>query len=53
MLPSCVPATEAETTGANLKAEDLYNLINEPGIFGLGEMMDYPGVIKGSDIVWG
>ena len=52
MLPSCVPATEAETTGANLTADDLYNLINEPGIFGLGEMMDYPGVIKGSDIVW-
>lgn len=52
MLPSCVPATEAETTGANLTADDLYNLINEPGIFGLGEVMDYPGVIKGSDIVW-
>lgn len=52
MLPSCVPATEAETTGAKLTAADLYTLINEPGIFGLGEMMDYAGVINGSDIVW-
>ncbi len=52
MLPSCVPATKAETTGANLTAADLYTLIDEPGIFGLGEMMDYPGVINGRDTVW-
>lgn len=52
MLPSCVPATAAETTGAQLRAADLYSLIDEPGVFGLGEMMDYAGVINGSEIVW-
>lgn len=52
MLPSCVPATEAETTGANLTADELYSLITEQGVFGLGEMMDYSGVINGNQIVW-
>jgi len=46
MLPSCVPATPLEKAGAVLTAEDLETLIGEPGVWGLGEVMDYPGVIS-------
>lgn len=46
MLPSCVPATPFEQAGCVLEAEDLAQLINEPGIHGLGEVMDYPSVIN-------
>lgn len=45
MLPSCVPATPFEESGAELLADDLEILINSPGVHGLGEVMDYPGVI--------
>ncbi|HSQ87693.1 adenine deaminase [Romboutsia sp.] len=45
MLPSCVPATSFENSGAILKANDLEKFINHPRILGLGEMMNYPGVI--------
>ena len=47
MLPSCVPATELETSGARLSAYDLHLLINEPRVVGIGEMMNYPAVIAG------
>jgi len=49
MLPSCVPATPFENAGAILKAVDLRRLINHERVLGLGELMDYPGVIKGED----
>lgn len=52
MLPSCVPATKFETTGACLEAESLEELLDEEGIFGLGEVMDFPGVINGSEVIW-
>jgi len=52
MLPSCVPATTFENAGAILKAEDLKKLINHERVLGLGELMDYPNVIKGkADII--
>jgi adenine deaminase len=44
-LPSCVPATDMETSGAQLKADDLASLIARPNILALAEMMNYPGVI--------
>jgi adenine deaminase len=47
MLPSCVPATELETSGARLSAYDLHLLISEPRVVGIGEMMNYPGVLAG------
>lgn len=46
MLPSCVPATNLETSGANLTAEDLAPFIDHPRVLGLAEMMNYPGVIN-------
>jgi len=45
MVPSCVPATHLETSGATLKAADLKPLFNEPWAVGLAEMMNFPGVI--------
>jgi adenine deaminase len=45
MLPSCVPATHMETSGANLKATDLNPLLKEPWAIGLAEMMNFPSVI--------
>ena len=44
-LPSCVPATDLETAGAALGAEDLIPFMDHPRVVGLGEMMNYPGVI--------
>ncbi len=51
MLPSCVPSTSFESSGASLKAEDLEELMEERIVLGLGELMDYPNVIKGDDDV--
>lgn len=45
MLPSCVPATHLETSGASLDAEALSKLIDEDGVLGIAEVMNYPGVI--------
>ena len=45
MLPSCVPATNLETAGAELTAHDLGLLLNDERVLGIGEMMNYPGVI--------
>lgn len=47
MLPSCVPATDLETSGAKLSAYDLHLLVSEPRVVGVGEMMNYPGVLSG------
>ena len=51
MLPSCVPATDLETSGARLKAVDLLPYLDSPWVLGLAEMMNYPGVIHRSDEV--
>jgi len=51
VLPSCVPATGFETSGATLSADDLSDLIGEEWVIGLGEVMDFPGVIAGADDV--
>jgi adenine deaminase len=45
MLPSCVPATDMETSGARLTTEDLRPFMKEDRILGLAEMMNYPGVL--------
>lgn len=44
-LPSCVPATKFDESGAVLRAEDLKPLYTNPRVIALGEVMDYPGVI--------
>lgn len=47
MLPSCVPATPFENAGAILDRKALSPLLNHPKVLGLGEMMNFPGVING------
>lgn len=47
MAPACVPSTDKETTGAALYWYDLQTLLHEEYVLGLGEMMNYHGVING------
>jgi len=47
VIPSCVPATHMETSGATLSAEEISRLLDKDGIAGLGEMMNFPGTIYG------
>ncbi len=46
MLPSCVPASPLETSGASLSAVDLFTLADHPRVLGLAEMMNFPGVLS-------
>ncbi len=45
MAPSCVPATSLETSGANLGPEALRRVLRWKGVIGLGEVMNFPGVL--------
>ncbi|MEO0053339.1 MAG: amidohydrolase family protein, partial [candidate division WOR-3 bacterium] len=47
MVPSCVPATRMETSGAKLGGRDIERLLKMPEVLGLAELMNYPGVIWG------
>jgi adenine deaminase len=49
MASSCVPATDMETSGARLEAEDLAQLVDHPWVLGLAELMNYPGVALGDE----
>ncbi len=44
---SCVPATGLATSGAALEAADLTQLLAEPRVLGLAEVMNFPGVVAG------
>ena len=48
-LPSCVPATPWEHSGAVIDAEAMKEPITREGIAGLGEFMNFPGVINAAD----
>lgn len=51
-MPSCVPSAPGfETPGAVLGPNDVTEAMTWPGIIGLGEMMDFPGVFEGDDKV--
>ncbi|MFB0561654.1 MAG: adenine deaminase [Candidatus Lokiarchaeia archaeon] len=49
MIPSCVPAASPKlgTSGAVISVEDILELANEEEIMGLGEVMNFPGVLSG------
>ncbi|MEG2119666.1 MAG: amidohydrolase family protein, partial [Pseudoflavonifractor sp.] len=49
MLPSCVPATPFENSGARIDAADMESPMQYEDVIGLGEFMDFPGVIGGND----
>jgi len=52
MVPSCVPVTTFDKSGSVLNAEKIKELITEENFFGLGEVMDYEGVLTGQDYIW-
>jgi adenine deaminase len=45
MAPSCVPATHLETSGAQLGAKELQTVLKWKNVIGLGELMNFPGVL--------
>jgi len=49
MIPSCVPATNLETSGAKIGLKEIEELKRLRRILGLGEVMNFPGVIKGEE----
>ncbi len=49
VLPSCVPATSFDESGAILRSGDLKPLYHHPRVVGLGEMMDYVNTIGGEE----
>jgi adenine deaminase len=49
MAPSCVPSTPFEHAGAELDAAALSVPMDAEGVLGLGEFMNYPGVVNGDD----
>ncbi len=51
MLPSCVPATPFEPSGATLDAQKMRALLDNEAVLGLGELMNYPGLIAGAEDV--
>lgn len=49
MMPSSVPATDKETSGAQLRVADMIGFLEKhPRVLGLGEVMNYPGVLNAS-----
>ncbi len=46
MMPSCVPATPFEHAGAVLEAEDMEAPLQREELLGLGEFMDFPGIVN-------
>ena len=51
MLPSCVPATPMDESGANLDYRAIDSFYDHPRVQGLAEMMNFPGVVAGDSQV--
>lgn len=51
MLPSCVPATPYEHSGAAILAPEMEEPIQRKNVLGLGEFMNFPGVVSAEDSV--
>lgn len=51
MIPSCVPATPFESSGAVVEGEQMKNPMRLEEVLGLGEFMDFPGVVHADDKV--
>lgn len=50
MIPSCVPASAMDESGADLDYRDIDSFFEHPRVLGLAEMMDFPGVIQANNI---
>ena len=46
MIPSCVPASALDESGANLDYRDIDSFFDHPRVLGLAEMMNFPGIIS-------
>ena len=53
MAPSCVPATALETSGARIGVAEVRKLLSYPDVIGLGEVMNFPGVLGGDKEILG
>jgi adenine deaminase len=51
LAPSCVPATHLETSGARISSKEIKKCLAYPNVIGLGEMMNFPGVVSGDEEV--
>ena len=51
MAPSCVPATNLETSGARISAKEVSEILAYTDVIGLGEVMNFPGVVRGNEEV--
>ncbi|GAI74563.1 unnamed protein product, partial [marine sediment metagenome] len=51
MAPSCVPATHLETSGASLEPQALRQILRWRGCIGLGEVMNFPGVLSANESI--
>lgn len=51
MAPSCVPATQMESSGFRLSLDDIKELLERPDIIGMAEMMNFPGTVTGDSEV--
>jgi len=47
MIPSCVPSTPFEHSGATITSEDIAKLLPKKEVQGLAEVMNYPAVVQG------
>jgi adenine deaminase len=49
MAPSCVPSSLLETSGAHIDSKEIERILAHPSVIGLGEMMNFPGVVRGDE----
>ncbi|MCD6541510.1 adenine deaminase [Candidatus Bipolaricaulota bacterium] len=52
MAPSCVPSSPLENAGAMLSAEEIKEVLSWDRVLGLGEVMNFPGVLSRDPEVW-
>ncbi len=50
-VPSCVPASPLETSGARLGPEEIASFLDDPRVVGVAEVMDFPGVLAAREEV--
>lgn len=51
MAPCCVPASRLETSGARIDSKEIGRILAAPAVIGLGEVMDFAGIISGEEEV--
>ncbi|MFN3383740.1 MAG: adenine deaminase [Archaeoglobaceae archaeon] len=49
VIPPCVPSSPLETSGAEITAKDIEELLNHEGVLGVAEFMNYPAIVKAED----